>query len=227
MTVLDKTGMDRRMDITDDSGLRGWSLCARGGSVILVVLMAIVIGMLIYYMSISTIFAPSLNRGRVAVWRPWLEEERILGPDKIIAMPEPPKPTIKAPINLVAAVTRNDADRGAMTLSFDVDGTVKGKWRCSYSHGEQDYAYDSAFAGNIDVDVAYASEDGQYDKSLLYFITKGRYTQQSTNAATQEQTRQDGEIYITGYLAPDHSASGLITITTDRKWSVTYDWKTK
>lgn len=193
----------------------------------LIVLMTIVIGMLIYYMSVSTIFAPSLNRGRVATSRPWLEEERILGPDKIIAMPEPPRPTIKAPINLIASVTRNGADRGAMTLGFDVDGTVKGKWQCSYSHGEQDYAYDSAFAGNIDVDVTYSSEDGKKDKSLLYFITKGSYTQQSTNTATQQQTRQHGEIYVTGYLAPDHSAAGLITITTDRKWSVTYDWKTQ
>ena len=114
-----------------------------------------------------------------------------------------------------------------MALSFDVDGTVKGKWQCRYSHDEQDYAYDSAFAGNIDVDVMYASEDGKKDKTLLYFITKGRYTQQSTSTATQEQTRQDGELYVTGYLTPDHSASGLITITTDRKWSVTYDWKTK
>ncbi len=190
----------------------------------LVVLMAIVIGMLIYYMSISTIFAPSLNRGRVAVSRPWLEEERILGADKIIAMPEPPRPTITEPVNLIAAVRRNDADRGTMTLGFAVDGTVKGKWRCSYSHDDQDYAYDSAFAGNIDVDVTYTSEDGEKDNSLLYFITKGSYTQQSTDAATQEQSRQDGEIYVTGYLGPDHSAEGLITITTDRKWSVTYDW---
>ncbi len=199
----------------------------RRASVMLVVLMAIVIGMLIYYMSISTIFAPSVNRGKATTSRPWLDEERILGADKIIAMPKPPRPTITEPINLVAAVIRNDADRGTMTLGFDVDGTVKGNWRCQYSHDEQDYAYDSEFAGNIDVDVAYASEDGKKNKSLLYFITKGRYTQQSTNTATQKQTQQEGEIYVTGYLAPDHSATGLITITTDRKWSVTYDWKTK
>ncbi len=202
-------------------------MCTRRASAMLVVLMAIVIGMLLYYISMSTIFAPSLNRGKVTTSRPWLEEERIVGPDKIIAMPDPPRPTIKAPINLVAAVTRNDADRGAMTLAFDVDGTVKGKWQCRYSHDEQDYAYDSTFAGNIDVDVTYASEDGQKDRTLLYFITKGRYTQQSTSTATQKQMQQDGEIYVTGYLAPDHSACGLITRTTDRKWSVTYDWKTE
>ena len=215
------------MDGIENSGLRGRSLCTRRASVMLVVLMAIVIVMLLYYVSFNTIFAPSLNRGRVTTSRPWLEEERILGADKIIAMPEPPRPTIIEPINFVAAVIRNDAERGTMTLSFDVDGTVKGKWQCSYSHDEQYYAYDSTFAGNIDVDVTYESEDGQNDKSLLYFITKGRYTQQSTSAATQKQTQQDGEIYVTGYLAPDHSATGLITITTDRKWSVTYDWKTE
>ena len=152
----------------------------RRASVMLVVLMAIVIVMLLYFVGMSTIFAPALNRGRVTTSRPWLDEERILGPDKIIAMPEPPRPTITEPINLVAAVSRNDADRGMMTLDFDVDGTVKGKWQCRYSHDEQDYAYDSEFAGNIDVNVACASEDGQNDKSLLYFITKGRYTQQST-----------------------------------------------
>ncbi len=202
-------------------------MCTRRASAMLVVLMAIVIGMLIYFMSISTIFAPSVNRGKTTTSRPWLDEKRILGSDKIIAMPEPPMPMLTEPINLVAAVTRNDAERGAMTLSFDVDGTVKGNWRCSYWHDEQDYAYDSEFAGNIDVDVTYASEDGNRDKTLLYFITKGRYTQQSTNTTTQKQTRQEGEIYVTGYLAPDHSASGLITITTDRKWSVTYDWKTE
>ena len=193
----------------------------------LVVLIAIAIVMMLYYVSFNTIFSPSLNRGKAATSRPWLDEERILGADKIIAMPEPPRPTITEPINLVVAVTRNDAERGTMTLDFYADGTVKGNWRCSYSHDEQDYAYDSEFAGNIDVDVAYVSEDGQNDKSLLYFITKGRYSQQSTSTATQKQTQQDGEIYVTGYLAPDHSATGLITITTDRKWSVTYDWKTE
>ena len=215
------------MDMTEDSGLRVRGLCMRRGSVMLAVLMAMAIVMLLYFVSFNTIFAPSLNRGKVTTSRPWLDEERILGADKIIAMPEPPMPTITEPINLAAAVTRNDADRGAMTLIFDVDGTIKGKWQCRYSHDEQDYTYDSAFAGNIDVDVAYSSEDGKKDKSLLYFITKGSYTQQSTSTATQKQMRQDGEIYVTGYLAPDHSASGLITITTDRKWSVTYDWKTE
>ena len=199
----------------------------RRGSAMLIVLVSIAIGMLIYFVYISAIFAPAMNRGRVTTSRPWLEEDRILGTDKMIAMPEPPMPTITEPIKLVAAVTRNEAERGAMTLNFDVDGTVKGKWQCQYSHDERYYAYDSTFAGNIDVDVTYASEDGEKDKTLLYFITKGSYTQQSTYTATQEQTQQDGEIYVTGYLAPDHSATGLITITTDRKWSVTYDWKTQ
>jgi len=219
--------MESTMDKMKNPGSKIACPRLRGGYALLIVLVAVVIGMLLYSVYMGGVFAPGLERRRAAPpSRPWLEADRILGPDKIIEMPEAPRPTITGPIDLVAFVTRDGTDRGTMTLRFDVDGTVRGKWHCRYSHDEQNYVWNSEFAGNIDVNVTCTSEDGKKDRSLLYFITKGRYTQYSTNAVTHRQSRQDGEIYVTGCLAPDYSARGLITITTDRTWSVTYRWQT-
>jgi hypothetical protein len=194
--------------------------------VLLILLAAIAIGMMLYFLNMRMIFGPSLDgRSNAPASRPWVEEDLIKGPGEAIDLPKSPKPQMTESRQMTAAVTREGAERGTMKLAFGTDGRLGGTWQCAYRHGDQDYAYDASFAGNIDADKVFVSEEGAKDKSLLYFITKGKYTQQLTNTNTNQTITEEGTTYVTGWLSPDHSARGLITITTDNKWSVTYDWQ--
>ena len=132
---------------------------------------------------------------------------------------------INRKFSLRGPVVREGKSRGEIELNFDTDGRVTGVWSCDYTHGEQEYSYGAGFRGNIDIDVTYEAE-GKKDKSQLYFITKGAYVQKSSHVETKEVTSEGGTIYVTGYVGQDRSAKGVITITTDRKWSVVYDWRT-
>jgi hypothetical protein len=186
-------------------------------------LVVVCIGLIIYMLDIKMLFGPGVKGGpEVATSRPWLEEERIVAEDKFVEMPEAPKPVIDRQIKIIAGVSRNGEDRGRMELAFGTDGRVTGKWGCDYVHGETAYSYEAGFRGNVDVDVTYSAEE-KTDKSLLYFIARGKYIQKSTQGDIRDN--QEGEIFVTGYMGADYSASGLITITTDRTWSATYDWK--
>ncbi len=199
----------------------------RSGAAILLVLVTIAIGMLIYFIDLGGIFSFTAKPGRIApAAKPWLTEDLILPPEMIIEMPEPPKPEINEKLTITAAVTRDSKDRGTVEITFDIDGRVTGAWASDYTHEEQAYSYDATFAGNIDVDRM-CTKDGKDDKSQLYFFTKGKYTQKSTQTVTNAESTEDGTIYVTGQMAPNHSAKGQITITTDRKWSIVYDWSTK
>jgi hypothetical protein len=119
-----------------------------------------------------------------------------------------------------------ESDRGTATLEFAVSGEVSGTWRCEYSHEDRDYTFDAAFAGNIDASNTY-SEQGVVDESRLYFITKGAYRQTAYNVEAGTKTLDEGLVYVTGWLNTDHSANGLITITTDKTWSAVYTMETE
>ena len=215
------------MASTINSKVRRRNSTVRRGSAMLVVLVSIVIGMLIYFLTIKTIFGPSLGGGSILpASRPWLQEDRILADDQIVEMPESPKVEINKKFSLRGPVVREGKSRGAIEITFDTDGRVAGVWSCAYSHGGQGYSYDAGFRGNVDVDIAYEL-DGKKDKSLLYFIAKGEYVQKSTNVESGVAATEKGTVYVTGYLAGDRSAKGVITITTDRKWSAVYDWRTE
>ena len=198
-----------------------------GGAIILAAMIVIAILLILYYMQLSTFFntsAPGLSR-RDFREKPWHVEDRILGKETIIEMPKPPKPEIDKAFTLKPFVSREDEKRGTMTLNFSDNGEVKGSWKCSYSHKDTHYTYDATFAGNIDVDIMYADNEGKEDKSQLYFITKGSYTKSTYNESTGNSTTENGIVYVTGYLKPDYTASGLLTITTDKEWAADYKWQ--
>jgi len=198
----------------------------KAAAALLMLVVVIAIGMIVYFLYATAIFGPAHRRPSAPASRPWLEEDLIKPAADPIAAPKRPKPKITEPRDLTAAVARDGAPRGIMTLSLTPDGRLTGDWKCDYAHDNQHYSYEARFAGNIDPGRTYTSESGAKDKSRLYIIAKGPYTQTITGAQTNRTTTQQGEIYITGWLTPQLSAHGLITITTDRTWSITYDWQT-
>ena len=207
----------------------------RGGFVLLLVLAAVAILMLLYFIDINALFGPSIPlKERSARHRPWLEEDRIVPADRLIKPPGPPKPELNEPIHLTAPVFLDDSKRGTVALDLTIAGEVSGSWHCEYSHDNRDYSFDAAFTGNIDITKTYSkgettdkpSPSEGLDKSKLYFITKGNYTQTVYNVEADSETSEQGLVYVTGWLGPDYSAEGLITITTDKTWSATYAWQT-
>lgn len=197
-----------------------------GGFLAIATLVVVAIIAILYFLQFSALFnisAPGGSKGKN--WnRPWHDEDRILGADKSIEMPKPPKVEINDSFTLKSAVSREGAERGAMMLNFLDNGEVEGVWKCSYSHEDRHYSYEAKFAGNIDVKVMYADDDGE-DKSQLYFITKGSYTKETYTESTGMRSTEKGIVYVTGFIKPDYIASGLLTITTDKKWSADYEWQ--
>ena len=201
---------------------------SRRGSVVLILLVAVVILMILYFIDFQAIFGPDLrDRSSKPTARPWLAEDRLVGPDKLIKMPKPPKPTIDEDFTITCPVTSEGADRGQASLKFNTAGEVSGSWHCEYSSNNRDYSFDADFAGNIDVDPTFSDDSGS-DESLLYFITKGGYTHRIHNSQTGRTTEEKGVIYATGWLAGDYTAEGQIVITDkEHSFSVTFNWQTE
>ncbi len=195
------------------------------GMAILLVLVAVAIMMMLYFMDIKAIFKRplSINSDRSSE-RPWLEEDRILPTDRMIPMPDAPKPSLDKFELLQGRVSMDDADRGWVKLHFADNGEVGGVWNCEFEVDKRVTTFSSDFAGNIDVEKTYQDKDGP-DPSRLYFITKGKYIEQVYNRRTTRGSVGIGTVYVTGWLRPNGTAEGKITLTPDKKTSVSYTWK--
>ena len=170
----------------------------------------------------KAIFGPNLpTKSSPKDQRPWQKEDLILNPDQFIKMPQPPKPTIDEDFSIIAQVTFNEENRGEVTIDFNTHGEVSASWYCRYSFENRDYTYHANFAGNINTDTE------TEDPTKLYFITKGNYTQTVYNHQSKQTSEDKGIAYTTGRLEPDYSAAGMITITTDKTWSATYNFNTQ
>ena len=199
----------------------------RTGFALILLLVAVLIVMLLYFVDLKAIFGPAKDFAPTdSEGPPWSEEYRILAADEIIRLPKPPKPQINEPFTVTASVAREQSDRGLAAINFTENGEVSGHWSCKYSQQERENAINAEFSGNIDVTKTY-SQGKKPDPSLLYFIAKGRYVKKTYNTATSAESAEQGLAYLTGYLAPDYSASGKITITTDKSWSAVYHWQTE
>ena len=199
---------------------------SRNASAMLLVLMVVAIIMILSVIQIKTLFKtpPKPSKPITDINRPWLESDRILDQDRLISLPEAPKPLLSKPIRIVADVRREGNPRGRITLEFADNGEVSGKWGCSYAYEQSQYSYTAGFKGNIDIEATYVDQDNKKDESKLFFITKGTFTKTTANQTSGISSDTDGDVYVTGWLGPDHSAQGRITITTDETWSAVYTW---
>ncbi|MHC4636597.1 MAG: hypothetical protein ACYTBP_04880 [Planctomycetota bacterium] len=194
---------------------------ARSGFALLIVLIAVAIVMVLYFINLMAIWGP-IKPPEKAPSRPWLEEERIITDGSAIKLPKAPKPELKSPFSITAQVEREQAERGQIKLHFTPDGKIVGQWGCSYSSREQGHKFTSVFQGNVDISKTYEDENGKKDRSRLYFITRGEYIEETLTFATNSTAVTEGIVYVTGWLGAGESISGVITITTDKTWSITF-----
>ena len=198
----------------------------RRGFAGLIVLVTIAIAMMLVMIQMKAFFRtpPKPLKPITDINRPWLECEKILESDRLISLPEPPKPQLSKPIQIATDVLRETEPRGSVTLEFATSGEVSGNWYCSYWHEQRQYSYTADFKGNIDIEDTYVDQNDKADKSQLFFITKGTFIKTIVNQSSGISSETEGDVYVTGWLGPDYSAHGRITITTDETWSAVYTW---
>lgn len=201
-----------------------FALRARRGSVLLALLMGIVILMALYFLDIRTIFRPAGKTSKPGDVLPWVEEDRLVGSTQFVQLPAPPKPTLDKERKISAPVFRGGDERGRIEMVIRTDGTLAGTWNCEYTQNSVLRKMDAAFKGNIDISKTFQNSDGE-NPSYLYLYTKGDYSENATDQKTQQWSSSEGGlVYVTGWLRPDGSAQGTLTITTDKKWHAEYQW---
>jgi len=199
----------------------------KGFAAILGLLVVLVIAMMVYFLDIKALFGPSqqyVSRPTQEEDRPWLMEDLLVAADKTVPPPRRGQPELLKIINLQGDVQRNNAPRGRIALTFSKDRRILADWSTQYNDEKKTHSIHSLIKGNIVPDKTYSDDKGS-DPSRLYFYAKGTYTQTTQSADNTTQT-ETGTAYVMGWLRPDYSAEGTITITTDQSWSALYPFAT-
>jgi hypothetical protein len=145
-------------------------------------------------------------------------EHFLIPPDKTVKKPKAPRPLLTESFRIAGSAERSGQPRGQVKIAFDTDGRLHADWQCSYTSDDKPHSFTSQMAGNVCVKMDYEDKTGT-DETRLFFFGKGNYVH-FTAVPETETTRENGTVYLIGWLKPDRSAEGPVTITTDQKWSL-------
>jgi hypothetical protein len=201
----------------------------RGFVGLLMLLITVAIGLVIYLMMFKAVL-PDVDLDKQEKVRVWDEEWRMdpASPERQKAAKKTAKwlevkPPITEELTIIGDVELAGEPRGKITLVFSKDGKVKGKWEAQYDHDGVNYTITADFAGVTDPTNTFV-EGTTARPDLLYFITKGAYTQKSLDSKNGQQSEQKGVAYVAGWLNISDAARGEITLTTDKSWSAVYSY---
>jgi hypothetical protein len=195
-----------------------------GYAAMLGLLIVLVIGMMIYFLDIQAIFGPG-HRYVQHQAHPWDMEDLLVPDNQIISVPRKGQPELLELIHLTASVQRNNAPRGSVNIAFGKDCRIVADWSTQYEYDKKTYHLQTQMKGNAVPSRVYSDANKDEDKTRLFFIGKGPYTQTTQWADASPRTEQ-GTAYITGWLRPGNIVEGDVTITTDRTWSAVYHFQT-
>lgn len=194
------------------------------GFLLLQMLIAIAIGMIIYYFSFVHISGSTLKEQKNHPENhPWLLEDRIgSGNQHELNELQPYRDQM---LELKAKVVdEQNARRGKINMMIDPDGLVFASWSGEYRNEEKDQflVMMGDTEGNTDPSFIYQDENGE-DRSLLYFITKGDFVLLKTDKKNRV-SRPGGDLYLSGWLRPDMTAFGTLHMTRDKVEQTIYSW---
>ena len=194
------------------------------GFVILIVLIAVAIMMLLYFVQINAFFGPGLPSKPAGLEQhPWVLEKLLIPEGEGVKLPGRHKLQLNEPFTLTLPVSRDNTDRGKISIAFDINGRVQGQWQCSYEQAAIMYQVEAETNGNIDAKRTYQDENGE-DKNRLFFIARGHYTKTPLDQASNV-SGEKGQAWLTGWIRPDRTIEGYITLTTDQQWAAAYAFK--
>ena len=158
---------------------------------------------------------------------PWTEWRLRKSNAKVLEEPSEEQPDITEGVRYDINVNYQDESRGEIDLVIQPDGMVRGAWH-GYYHKEKPKLYFDIQGGDFEGYVCplkiYQDENGQ-DPSKLYFIAKGNFLILETNFDNGKVKNAIGNIYVTGWINPDYSVTGKITITSDKKSLQAFHWQ--
>lgn len=196
----------------------------KNGFVILIVLVAVAIMMLLYFAQMETLFGPGLPSERAGIQEhPWVLEELLIPDGQDIKLPRRPKLKLEEPFSITAPVNRNDAERGEVAVAFNTDGRIVANWQCAYEQVGVNYRVEAQASGNIHVKRTYQDQAGK-DKSRLFLIARGRYTKMPLGETTGT-AGEKGSAWFTGWIGPDRTIEGYITLTKNQQWAAVYTFQ--
>ncbi len=197
------------------------SIRKNNGFAVLIILVAVAILMLLTFVQINTLFGPGLPTERAGIEEhPWVLEELLVAGGEDVKLPRRRQLQLNEPFSIAAPVSRNNTERGEMAVAFNTDGRIGANWHCRYEQAGAEYRVDAQASGNIDIKRTYRDEAGK-DKSRLFFIARGRYTKTPLDK-TAGMGGEKGQAWLTGWIGPDRSIRGYVTLTTDQQWAAAY-----
>ncbi|MCK4999654.1 MAG: hypothetical protein KAS23_08965 [Anaerohalosphaera sp.] len=193
------------------------------------ILVVLIIIIMMFTLDLKRVFNADIKTSKDPLSvKPWHNEDLIVPDGKSVKQPNPSQHQLRETLVLAAEVTIDCVKRGLLQRSFTPACRIKCLWTCLYAHSGRQYTYTATAAGNIVSDRIFKQNEAE-DRSKLYMIAKGICTKKTfrDQKMTELTEKQATTIYITGFLCTDESAMGMITLTTDNKACVTYDWKTR
>lgn len=195
------------------------------GFAILIVLVAVAILMLLYFVQIDTFFGPRLPKQPAGIENhPWVLEDLLIPAGETVKLPGSPKLQLDKPVTVTAPVSRNGTNRGDVTIDFDIEGRINVKWDGSYEQAGLNYTVNAEMDGNIHSKRTYQDENGK-DKSRLFFIARGRYSKMPLIEAPGAGA-ESGTAWTIGWILPNQTAQGHLTLTQNQEWAAVYTFQT-
>jgi hypothetical protein len=199
----------------------------RPGYALLVLLISVAIVFILFAIDLGLL--PSLtDPGGSGEDTPWKEWRVVTSKQKDQQSPSELQPTITEAIRFDTKAWEESESRGKISIGIYPNGTVVGYWSGNYNKGTQVNCdiTNGDFDGYIWPSKIYSDENGE-DPSKLYFITKGRFLLQENNLKEKTLNNKTGDIYVTGWLNRNYSATGKITITSNQRYSETFNWESR
>ncbi|MDD5459805.1 MAG: hypothetical protein PHF37_10490 [Phycisphaerae bacterium] len=99
------------------------------------------------------------------------------------------------------------------------DGFIKGGWTGNFDIARGiDYQVMAAkLDGSIDAEKVFTDASGNEDYTKLFFMAKGNFTILENDDNSGLVRTISGYFYVRGWINPDKSASGDLTMTTDHR----------
>ena len=199
-----------------------------GYALLLSLLIVVVIGMIIYYIQMA---GPAYEIGgekakETPPWRLWDKFKYNIDKNGIAA-PSAQQPKFDKPRILESPVKHLDHDRGNIQIFLNQDGTVAGSWGGQFNiSSDVDYQVMGCnFQGYIDPSKLYVDSEKIEDPTKLYFLTHGSFTILETNSKNGKVRSVGGDVYVTGWISADYSATGDVVLTSDKKYFYHYTWQ--
>jgi hypothetical protein len=200
----------------------------RAGSALAWLLILLVIGFVAYgaylfFQGPAVAVDPDVTEG-LPVWKEWrARQARQEAGEK----PSAEQPAIAEVLEYETGVELGTEPRGKIALAIYPDGRVRGGWH-GYYYKERKINFEimsGDFEGSIYPKKIHRDEGGAEDASKLYFMAGGQFLLSETDFDKGTVQHRAGALYVTGWLSPDYSVQGNVTITSDERYFETFEWK--